>query len=283
MDDKTKELLDRAQGVGRPDPTQSRDVPSTAPTPPPITTASPAVVPQTPPTTQQILSASNIHKTYRLGKVDVPVLRGASIDIHEGELVAILGASGSGKSTLLHILGGLDTPDTSVSKVVYAGAQLSTLSQGALNKYRNKDVGFVFQFYHLLPELSVLQNALIPAMMGKSRLAWTKHSKQARQRAEHLLDLFGLSARLKHKPSELSGGERQRVAIARALINQPTLLLADEPTGNLDRKTGDAILDALIEARNTTTKAMVIVTHDAQTAARADRVVTLQDGQVVHS
>lgn len=307
MDDRTKNLLDRAQGITPPDSDESSPIgaqpqpyrPSGATDMRGTDEAAEApgsdAVGEFDVHTQvdlnsgnnaaqhlnTILEAHNIQKTYRLGKVDVPVLRGASISVREGELIAILGASGSGKSTLLHILGGLDTPDTSATEVRYLGTPLRTLSQGKLNRYRNKDVGFVFQFYHLLPELSVLQNAMVPAMMGQSRLSWARQSRGARERAEQLLDVFGLSSRLKHRPTELSGGERQRVAIARALINQPTVLLADEPTGNLDRQTGDAILDAMIEARKTSTRAMVIVTHDAETAARADRVVRIEDGQVV--
>ena len=296
MDERTRKLLERAAGLheGEPQGTPARAEPEVdppAPLDPDVDAVEPATAPA--PTTEHapprparsigrvLLRADNVHKTYRMGRVDVPVLRGASITVHEGELVAILGASGSGKSTLLHILGGLDSPDSAASTVTYNDTPLRSLSQAALNRYRNRDVGFVFQFYHLLPELNVLQNATVPAMMGQSRLSWAQNKRAVRERAERLLDMFGLTARLRHKPTELSGGERQRVAIARALINQPALLLADEPTGNLDRQTGDAILDSLLAARDTTARAMVIVTHDQETAARADRVVTLRDGQVV--
>lgn len=250
------------------------------------------------------LSAHNLFKTYRLGKVIVPVLRGASIDVEKGEWVAVLGASGSGKSTLLHLLGGLDRLDRkAIAKCARCGYSLSGLKSGQcpecgegfgmggtirfsgrevtsfgsweLDAYRRTAVGFVFQFYHLLPELSVLQNVTVGAMIGRIGL-----SSGAGPRAEGLLESFGLGARLKHRPRELSGGERQRVAIARSLINDPPVLLADEPTGNLDQKTGAAILDAVAAHRAETGLTIVMVTHDAAVAARADRVVHLVDGRV---
>ncbi|MCG8615442.1 MAG: ABC transporter ATP-binding protein, partial [Desulfobacterales bacterium] len=176
------------------------------------------------------VSVENLHKQYRMGSEDVRVLRGVDLSVHEGEWLAILGASGSGKSTLLHLIGGLDTPDTGTvhfnDRDIYAG--LSTAKRA---RFRNQHVGFVFQFYHLLPALSVLENTMITGMIGP------RH-RELRDKAGVLLERLGLSDRLKHKPKELSGGERQRVAIARALINSPDLLLADEPTGNLDRATG---------------------------------------------
>ncbi len=228
-----------------------------------------------------ILEASALRKTYRLGRVDVPVLRGASISVDEGECVAILGASGSGKSTLLHLLGGLDRPDRGDSGALsFDGRSLRTFSAAELDRYRNRTVGFVFQFYHLLPELNVVQNAMLPAMVGVGRLAWSREAAGVRARAAELLDRFGLSHRLNHRSVELSGGERQRVAIARALINQPRLLLADEPTGNLDAATGASILDAMMGLRAERKQTMVIVTHDERVAARADRVVRLKDGVV---
>jgi len=237
--------------------------------------------------TGPIVEARAVHKTYRLGRVEVPVLRGVDIAIAEGECVAVLGASGSGKSTLLHLLGGLDRPDP-VSKsggdtesgIRFRGRKLRDFSQSELDRFRTNSVGFVFQFYHLLPELNVLENTLVSAMVGKNRISWSREKATHIKRASMLLDRFGLGHRLKHKSVELSGGERQRVAIARALMNTPDLLLADEPTGNLDQKTGAEILDAMMSLRAETNQTMVIVTHDPATAERADRIVRLVDGVV---
>jgi lipoprotein-releasing system ATP-binding protein len=228
-----------------------------------------------------IIEATNLFKTYRLGRVDVRVLRGVSLAVNEGEFVAILGASGSGKSTLLHLLGGLDRPDrggAGDSIIRYRSQRLSELGAGEIDRYRAEAIGFVFQFYHLLPELSVLQNVCVAAMVKHGRWRYPRADVEAR--ATDLLAGFGLSHRLDHRPAELSGGERQRVAIARALINQPPVLLADEPTGNLDRATGAAILDQLLEIRRVNALTMVMVTHDQEIAARADRVVRLVDGRV---
>ncbi len=236
-----------------------------------------------------MIEAREVFKTYRLGRVDVPVLRGASLAVGEGECVAVLGASGSGKSTLLHLLGGLDRVDAkpidvdAANHVTYRGRAIEAMGAGELDRYRRTTVGFVFQFYHLLPELSVLNNVLIAAMVAHGRLGYMRQSSDLRERATDLLDRFGLAHRLKHRPVELSGGERQRVAIARALVNKPELLLADEPTGNLDQTTGASILDAMMSLRAETNQTMVIVTHDPATAARADRVVKLVDGKVATS
>ncbi len=226
-----------------------------------------------------ILEGSGLSKTYRLGRVDVPVLRDASLAVRSGEWVAVLGASGSGKSTLLHLLGGLDRPDRGgAGEVRFLGARIDRASAWALDAYRNRDVGFVFQFYHLLPELTVLQNATIPTMVG---FRWLRGQGPAsRRKARTLLESLGLGHRLAHRPAELSGGERQRVAIARALANDPRVLLADEPTGNLDAKTGEGILDALAE-RHRAGLTVVMVTHDPAIAARADRRVRLVDGRLV--
>jgi len=219
-----------------------------------------------------ILTASNLHKTYRLGRVRVPVLRGVDLSIAEGEFVAVLGSSGSGKSTLLHLLGGLDRPDTEPAPAIdFRGDRVTSMSAGALDRYRRASVGFVFQFYHLLPELTVLENVMIASLIAGA---------PAREFAAALLADVGLSHRLEHRPAELSGGERQRVAIARALVNKPPLLLADEPTGNLDHATGATILDMLEKLRRDHGHTMVVVTHDAETARRAGRVVRLADGRV---
>lgn len=226
------------------------------------------------------LSATNVHKTYRLRGHDIPVLRGASVAVEKGQFVAIVGATGSGKSTLLHLLGGLDRPDKKEGgDITYDGTLLSQMRGRRLDRYRAEAIGFVFQFYHLLPELNILENVCLAAMVNKGRLRYDKAAATAK--AEVLLAELGLSHRLGHRSGELSGGERQRVALARALINDPPLLLADEPTGNLDAKTGGGIMDQLLAHRAATKQTMVIVTHSAEVAARADRVVRLVEGRVV--
>jgi len=227
-----------------------------------------------------ILVADNISKTYRLGRVDVPVLKGASLEVKKGEWIAVLGSSGSGKSTLLHLLGDLDTVDAKGGKVCFSGQSLAEMSRKERDQYRNKSIGFVFQFYHLLAELNVVENAMLPSLVGLSRIAYYKQKESLRKHASELLESFGLGHRLKHRPSELSGGERQRVAIARALMNNPKVLLADEPTGNLDEKTGAEILD-LIAKQHRDGLTIVMVTHDPAIAKLADRVVHLHDGRIV--
>jgi lipoprotein-releasing system ATP-binding protein len=226
-----------------------------------------------------LLQATRIRKTYRLGRVDVSVLKGADLEVAEGEWVAILGPSGSGKSTLLHLLGDLDRVDRDGGEVRFEGTSVSGMSRRARNRYRNRSVGFVFQFYHLLPELTVLENTLLPSLVGLHRWSYYRRRGPLREEASALLDSFGLSPRLRHRPRELSGGERQRVAIARALVNTPRVLLADEPTGNLDETTGGQILD-LIAEQHRAGLTIVMVTHDSAIADRADRVVHLHDGRV---
>ena len=294
-----------------------------------------------------ILEGRQLHKTYRLGRVEVPVLKGASVSIEQGEWVAILGASGSGKSTLLHLLGGLDRPDADGGSVLYKGERVALEKGGPTNTYRNRSIGFVFQFYHLLPELDIMQNGMLATLVPRSRRAgvlmgfallvgaaigatlgifgagsWgllpleertpvragilgatcailgaavmiaclqlvqsllarklTANSNEARTTRKALSD-FGLEHRFRHRPRELSGGERQRVAIARALGSEPDILLADEPTGNLDVHTGREILD-LLKKRHDAGLTIVMVTHDSSVAAYADRVVHLEDGNVV--
>lgn len=230
-------------------------------------------------TASPLISAQNVRKTYRLGKISVPVLRDASIDVQLGEWVSIVGSSGSGKSTLLHLLGGLDRADGDSGAIRFDGEDIRALGAARENRYRNRDVGFVFQFYHLLPELNVLENAMLPALVGLSRWRWFAERTALRDRTAELLKTCGLGHRLLHRPAELSGGERQRVAIARALVNGPRVLLADEPTGNLDAKTGAGILDLLAE-RHAAGLTMVMVTHDAAIAARAQRQVRIADGRV---
>ena len=226
-----------------------------------------------------ILKAEGLHKSYRMGATEVKVLKGVNLSVKKGEFVAIIGASGSGKSTLLHILGALDKPSSGV--VTFEKQDLSRFRAGRLNRFRNKMVGFVFQFYHLLDELSVLENVFLPAMTSKSIIGWFAYRKQAKNRAKELLAQLGLAERIKHKPYQLSGGERQRVAIARALMNEPKLLLADEPTGNLDSATGNGILEVL-ETLNRAGQTIVMVTHDERIAKRAGRTVTLVDGKIEH-
>ncbi len=305
---------------------------------------------------EALLAAAGLSKTYRLGRVDVPVLKGASLDIHRGEWIAVLGVSGSGKSTLLHLLGDLDEPDTGKGRVLYEGVGVAEMSRSQRNRYRNQTIGFVFQFYHLLPELNIIDNALLPAFVaasGRPRwfrtvswavaalgaavacgggiaysllhlnvdpvgLSWWQWALAAslilalglavgavtaglwmfvyteihalffrlgrryqhmQERAVEILTSFGLGHRLRHRPRELSGGERQRVAIARALMNEPVILLADEPTGNLDESTGEEILN-IIAAEHRKGLTVVMVTHDPAIAKRADRIVRLHNGQI---
>jgi lipoprotein-releasing system ATP-binding protein len=226
------------------------------------------------------LRASGIHKTYKLGKADVPVLRGASLRAQEREFLVITGASGSGKSTLLSILGALDIPNRGT--VSFRGRDLFAASSNARHNYRNRDVGFVFQFYHLFPELTVLENVLMPRLVRHSLAGWWASRRDARNEGADLLDRVGLSHRIKHRPAELSGGERQRVAIARALVNRPALLLADEPTGNLDEKIGAGILD-LLARFNEDGQTIIMVTHDPKVASYAHRGLVLSEGAIHES
>lgn len=223
-----------------------------------------------------LLKATDIHKSYKMGKVRLNVLKGVDLRVQKGEFAAIIGASGCGKSTLLHILGALDLPDKGY--VEFDHQRLNSLRWSKLDRFRNKTVGFVFQFYHLLDELSVLENVMVPAMASVGVAGWMGLKPKAKKKAMTLLERFGLQDRLRHKPYELSGGERQRVAIARALINEPPLLLADEPTGNLDSRTGHGILEALKEL-NAEGQTIVMVTHDERIAAQVTRVVRLSDGK----
>jgi lipoprotein-releasing system ATP-binding protein len=224
-----------------------------------------------------ILKAFAVCKSYRMGATRVEVLKGVDLAVREGEFVAVVGASGSGKSTLLHILGGLDKPDK--GEVRFGTRDLNRIGARELNRYRNSTVGFVFQFYHLLDELSVLENVFLPTMVSRSMVGWLMTRRSAKRGAEELLKQLGLGDRARHKPYQLSGGERQRVAIGRALMNQPRLLLADEPTGNLDSATGNGILEAF-ERLNEAGQTIVMVTHDERIARRAQRIVTLQDGKM---
>ena len=221
---------------------------------------------------EPLLSARAVAKTYTMGKRALEVLRGVSLDVARGEFLALRGASGAGKSTLLHLVGGLDTPNA--GDIYFAGQNLAAFSESELTFFRNHRVGFVFQAYHLLPELNALENVCLPARMARTPAG------KAGARGRDLLAWVGLKDRMDHKPYELSGGEQQRVAIARALINEPELLLADEPTGNLDSHTGGEIIGLLKNLRAEKQTTLVIATHDAKVAAHAERVVELVDGQI---
>ncbi len=227
-----------------------------------------------------LLLVRNLHKRYRMGDETLHVLRGVDAEVQAGEWLAILGASGSGKSTLLHLMGALDHPDE--GEVHFRQQNVFRFRGSVTAEYRNESVGFVFQFYHLLPELTALENVLVASMVGNNVRHWMGQRAQARQRATELLDRFGLAGRLRHRPAKLSGGERQRVAIARALMNEPDLLLADEPTGNLDARTGQQILEVFAELHQRG-QTIVMVTHDANVAARADRRLVLQAGQLARN
>ena len=213
-----------------------------------------------------------MHKSYDLGRRKVEVLHGVSLEIASGDFLSLQGASGAGKSTLLHLLGGLDEP---TAGEVFAGDQ-SLFGMGAvrLAKWRNREVGFVFQSYHLLPEFDALENVTLPARMSHTG------SGVAEQRGRELLERVGLAKRMHHLPTELSGGEQQRVALARALINRPGILFADEPTGNLDSKTGDEVLDLLCELQREAKLTMIIATHDDSVASRAHATFRLADGLI---
>jgi ABC-type lipoprotein export system ATPase subunit len=225
-----------------------------------------------------LLEASGIHKGYRLGPTVVQVLRGANLTVRDGEFLAIAGASGSGKSTLLHILGALDAPDS--GQVRFDGAPIELKNAKQADRFRCESVGFVFQFYHLLPELNLMENVLMPCMVRYSPRQWRRRAKrESTENADRIVEIMGLRDRIKHRPNELSGGERQRVAVARALVNNPRVLLADEPTGNLDSVTGCGILDA-IEKLNQAGQTIVMVTHDPLVAERAHRVVRLHEGRI---
>jgi lipoprotein-releasing system ATP-binding protein len=228
---------------------------------------------------RELLTAHFVRKSYRKGPLSIPVLQGVELAVHEGEFVSIIGPSGCGKSTLLHLLATLDAPDA--GEIRFEGHRIDNLPAAGRDILRNRYFGMVFQFYHLLPELTMLENVLVPAMIGRSVLGYLWRRRQLRQRAREVLELVGLGHRLAHKPRELSGGEMQRTAIARALVSGPRVLLADEPTGNLDKASGDEILTILRRLNREQNLTIVMVTHDGRIADQADRTVTLVDGRVV--
>ncbi len=219
------------------------------------------------------LVVENLHKGFETGSGGrLEVLQGISLTVNTGEVVAIIGDSGTGKTTLLHLLGALDRPDQGT--VSYDGQDIFQQNDGSLSRWRNHSVGFIFQFHHLLPEFSALENVAMPALIGGESL------RKAQQRAAILLEQLGLQSRLDHRPSELSGGEQQRVAVARALMNQPALVLADEPTGSLDAKTAGVLHEELLNLSRTHNQAFVIATHNPALSELCDRVLVLQDGQL---
>ncbi|HLT24598.1 MAG TPA: ABC transporter ATP-binding protein [Ignavibacteria bacterium] len=218
-----------------------------------------------------LLSVKNIKKAYKITKKSyLEVLKGISLEIYDGEIVAIVGKSGTGKSTLLHILGALDKPDS--GEVLFDGNNVFQMKEKQVSDFRNKSIGFIFQFHHLLPEFTALENVMIAAMISGDK----KEDK-----AKELLNEVGIGERINHKPSEISGGEAQRVAIARALINSPRLVLADEPTGNLDTENAEAVMDILFKLRDKFNHTFVIVTHNEDFAKKCDRVIHVKDGMVI--
>ena len=219
-----------------------------------------------------LIRVVDLYKSYYDGLTELPVLKGVDLAVKKAQIVAIVGASGVGKSTLLHLLGGLDRPTE--GEVFYEGENIFALNDQELDRFRNEEIGFVFQFHHLLPEFTALENVAMPGLIAR------QESDVAQDRAKELLEYVGLGERLEHRPSELSGGERQRVAIARALVNQPRVVLADEPTGNLDQKTSEAVHDLLWTLNDQFNQTFIIVTHNQALAQRADRLIQLVDGQV---
>jgi len=224
-----------------------------------------------------MLRADNIHKTYKDGKRELHVLKGVSLELRKDEIIAIVGPSGAGKSTLLHILGGIDRPSS--GRVFLDNSDFYSLDDVKRARFRNQKIGFVFQFYHLLPEFTALENVILPALIKGQEAGNRK--QDIRNKAEILLEDVGLGKRMHHRPGELSGGEQQRVAIARALVNNPKVLLCDEPTGNLDSEMGQEILNILFSLNKKHKTAIVIVTHDKEIARKAHKIIEMKDGRIL--
>lgn len=233
----------------------------------------------TPVAHDSLIAARGIVKSFQIADRSLEVLHGVDLDVKQGELVALMGASGAGKSTLIQILGLLDQP--TAGSVILDGVSAWELSMVERAALRNRAIGFVFQFYHLLPELTAVENVLLPAMIAHSLRSYRAKSKELRDRAQSMLVKFGLEKRLDHRPAQLSGGERQRVAIARALFLDPKLVIADEPTGNLDSATGERVLELLLSEQRERGLSLLLVTHDERLAARCQRVVRMEDGRVL--
>ncbi len=227
-------------------------------------------------TSEIVLSACGIYKSYHKDRLEVPVLRGVDVDVATGRVTALVGRSGSGKSTLMHLMATLDQPDQ--GEIYFQGERIDNAPRRTRDRYRNHDVGIIFQFYHLLPELSAIENVMAPAMIGSGLMEYFWNRKAFRAKAESMLDRVGLLHRASHKPSEMSGGELQRTAIARALMTGPSLLLADEPTGNLDTETGYEILRLLAELNREDGLTILMITHDESIAKNADICYRMQDG-----
>jgi len=225
-----------------------------------------------------LLAAINLHKTYRKHAIEVPVLTGVDLEVFAGEFLSIVGSSGSGKSTLLHLLGTLDKPDE--GRILLNTERIDNQPAEQRDRLRNETFGFIFQFYHLLPELTTLENVLMPKMIGLSVRGWFRERRTLKHQATELLDRVGLGHRLHHKPRELSGGEMQRAAIARALMNRPRILLADEPTGNLDADKGTEIIRLLRDLNRQERLTIIMVTHNMEIVGNTDRVVRLVKGRV---
>jgi lipoprotein-releasing system ATP-binding protein len=228
---------------------------------------------------ESILRASAVKKSFRMGDSTVMVLKHVDLVVKRGEFLAIEGRSGSGKSTLMHLLGALDVAEG--GDIFYEGKNFSALSEAERSHLRNTQFGFVFQFYHLLPELNVIENTLLAPMIEHSWLSFRSNGSKLRERAGTVLEQMGLGHRIKHRPNQLSGGERQRVAIARALMNEPKVLFADEPTGNLDSETGRQIMNVLEKLHQEKGQTILMVTHDRTLAREADRVLLLKDGRLM--
>lgn len=224
-----------------------------------------------------MLRADNIHKIYKDGKRELRVLKGVSLELRKDEIIAVVGPSGAGKSTLLHILGGIDKPNS--GKVFLDNSDFYSLDDVKRARFRNQKIGFVFQFYHLLPDFTALENVMLPAFIKGE--GWLTKGGALRNKAEILLEDVGLGKRMRHRPSELSGGEQQRVAIARALINNPKVLLCDEPTGNLDSEMGREILNILFNLNKKHKTAIILVTHDKEIAKRAHKIIEMKDGIII--